>query len=83
MRKIPLILLFLVIAAGFPLPASDGVVIYSGFNGIGSVFGAKGFFYYYTHLQRIETRVLWRVNRGDIIGTVGNAQGKTPHWRFV
>lgn len=72
------------------LAASGGVVVYTGFNDIGGnvilVLGAQWRFYYYAHLQRIDTRVLRRVSMGDIIGAVGstgNAQGKPPHLHFV
>jgi murein DD-endopeptidase MepM/ murein hydrolase activator NlpD len=71
------------------LAASSGIVVYTGFNDIGGnsilVLGAKWRFYYYAHLQRIDTRILRPVSMGDIIGTVGstgNAQGKPPHLHF-
>ncbi|MDP1969616.1 MAG: M23 family metallopeptidase [Methylobacter sp.] len=72
------------------LAASSGVVVYTGFNDIGGnmvvVLGAKWRFYYYAHLQQIDTRVLRLISMGDAIGTVGNtgnAQGKPPHLHFV
>ncbi|MDO9269155.1 MAG: M23 family metallopeptidase [Methylobacter sp.] len=72
------------------LAASSGVVVYTGFNDIGGnmvvVLSAKWRFYYYAHLQRIDTRVLRLISMGDAIGTVGNtgnAQGKPPHLHFV
>lgn len=72
------------------LAATGGVVVYTGFNGIGGnavlILGAKWRLYYYAHLQRIECRVLRPVGAGDMIGVVGstgNAQGKPPHLHFA
>jgi len=72
------------------LAATSGMVVYTGFNDMGGnfvlVLGAKWRFYYYAHLQRIDTHVLRLLNMGDIIGTVGstgNAQGKQPHLHFA
>lgn len=77
--------------AGAPvLAASSGIVVHTGFNDMGGkyvlVLGAKWRFYYYAHLQRIDTRALRLVSAGDPIGTVGstgNAQGKPPHLHFA
>jgi len=77
--------------AGVPvLAASNGVVVYTGFNDIGgnivAILGAKWRIYYYAHLQRIDARSLRFVRMGDAIGTVGNtgnAHGKPPHLHFV
>lgn len=72
------------------LAAANGLVVYTGFNDIGGnvvlVLGPKWRFYYYAHLQRIDTGILRQVNAGDIIGAVGNtgnAKGKPPHLHFA
>ncbi|WP_292433621.1 M23 family metallopeptidase [Methylobacter sp.] len=72
------------------LAATNGVVVYTGFNDMGGnivlVLGPKWRFYYYAHLQRIDTGILRQVSTGDIIGAVGstgNAKGKPPHLHFA
>jgi murein DD-endopeptidase MepM/ murein hydrolase activator NlpD len=77
--------------AGIPvLAATDGLIINTGFNDMGGnnvlILGAKWRFYYYAHLQQIDSRVLQWVSAGEKIGTVGNtgnAVGKPPHLHFA
>lgn len=50
------------------------------------ILGAKWRFYYYAHLQRVNTHALQWINAGNRIGTVGdtgNAIGKPPHLHFA
>ncbi len=77
--------------AGVPIvAATDGFIIHTGFNDMGGnnllILGAKWRFYYYAHLQRIDSRAFQWVSAGEKIGTVGNtgnAVGKPPHLHFT
>ncbi len=77
--------------AGVPiLAATDGLIIHTGFNDMGGnnvlILGAKWRFYYYAHLQRIDSHAFQWVNAGEKIGKVGstgNAIGKPPHLHFT
>lgn len=77
--------------AGVPvLAASHGLVVYTGFNDMGGnnvlILGAKWRFYYYAHLQAIDSQAMQWVRAGEKIGTVGNtgnAVGKPPHLHFT
>lgn len=72
------------------LAATDGLIIHTGFNDMGGnnilILGAKWRFYYYAHLQRIDSHAFQWVAAGKKIGTVGdtgNAAGKPPHLHFT
>lgn len=77
--------------AGVPvLAASQGLIIDTGFNDMGGnyvlILGAKWRFYYYAHLQDIDSHALQWVNAGEKlgkVGTTGNAAGKPPHLHFT
>jgi murein DD-endopeptidase MepM/ murein hydrolase activator NlpD len=77
--------------AGAPvLAATTGLVIHTGFNDMGGnnlvILGAKWRFYYYAHLQRVDSHPFQWVNAGEKIGKVGdtgNAVGKPPHLHFA
>lgn len=77
--------------AGTPvLAATTGLVIHTGFNDMGGnnllILGAKWRFYYYAHLQRIDSHAFQWISVGEKIGTVGNtgnAIGKPPHLHFT
>lgn len=77
--------------AGKPvLAATDGLIIHTGFNDMGGnnvlMLGSKWRFYYYAHLQQIDSHTLQWVTAGKKIGNVGdtgNAAGKPPHLHFT
>jgi peptidoglycan LD-endopeptidase LytH len=71
------------------LAASDGLVVFTGANEMGGntvlILGAKWRFYYYAHLQQVESHCLQWVRTGEkiaTVGTTGNAAGKPPHLHF-
>lgn len=72
------------------LAAADGIVLWTGVNGIGGnvvfVFSTKWRIHYYAHLQKIKTNRFSLVRIGKVIGTVGttgNAKGKAPHLHYA
>lgn len=67
----------------------SGLVVYTGRNWMGGlvvlVLGPKWRLHYFAHLNEIKTSSWSRVNRGEVIGTVGtsgNARGKSPHLHY-
>jgi murein DD-endopeptidase MepM/ murein hydrolase activator NlpD len=77
--------------AGVPvLAATDGLIIHTGFNDMGGnnilMLGAKWRFYYYAHLQRVDSHIFQWHNAGEKLGTVGNtgnAADKPAHLHFT
>lgn len=76
---------------GTPILASTyGIVVYTSEGGKGGkavmILGPKWRFHYYAHLNEFSTHTLQLVERGAIIGTVGdsgNAVGKPPHLHYA
>lgn len=69
--------------------STGGLVIYCGQIKRGGnvvlVLGPKWRFHYYAHLQTIKTSTFSRIDRREVIGTVGtsgNAAGKSPHLHY-
>jgi len=75
---------------GTPIIASTyGIVVYTSESGKGGkavmMLGPKWRFHYYAHLDEFKTHSLQLVERGAVIGTVGdtgNAVGKPPHLHY-
>ena len=76
---------------GTPVISSTyGWVIYTYDGGKGGksvmVLGPKWRFHYYAHLDRIDAFPLQPLQRGKLLGTVGdtgNAKGKPPHLHYA
>jgi murein DD-endopeptidase MepM/ murein hydrolase activator NlpD len=70
-------------------PSTAGIVLYAGYQSMGGntaiVLGPKWRLHYYAHMEKTKVTLFERVNKNDIIGTVGdsgNAKGKPPHLHY-